>query len=109
MAWLLRDGDVLAAAEIAHNRAGRRRGLIGRDSFEGALVIKPCRQVHTFGMRFAIDVVFCDDAGVVLRTVTMVPRRCSAFVWRARWVVEARAGSVDRWRLRPGDVIEMKL
>ena len=60
MAWLVRDGDVLAAAEVADGARARRRGLLGRDAFEGALVLRPCRHVHTFGMRFPIDVAFCD-------------------------------------------------
>ena len=41
-------------------RASRRRGLLGRDGFEGALVLAPCRHVHTARMRFAIDVALCD-------------------------------------------------
>ncbi len=52
MTWLVRDDDVLAVAEVAASRGQRTRGLMGRDEFEGALVIRPCRQVHTFGMRF---------------------------------------------------------
>ena len=71
MAWLVRDGDVLAAAEIAATARARRRGLLGRDGVEGALVLRPCRHVHTVGMRFPIDVAFCDADGVVLRTVTL--------------------------------------
>ena len=35
-------------------------GLLGRDGIEGALLLRPARSVHTLGMRFAIDVAFCD-------------------------------------------------
>jgi uncharacterized membrane protein (UPF0127 family) len=108
MSWLVRDGDVLAAAEIAETAHARRRGLLRRDSFDGALVLRPCRHVHTARMRFAIDVAFCDAEGVVLRTVTLAPWRLSPIVRRAAFVVEAQAGAFDRWNLRPGDRLELR-
>jgi uncharacterized membrane protein (UPF0127 family) len=108
MTWLLRDDDVLAVAEVAGSRRRRTRGLVGRDDLEGAFVLRPCRQVHTFGMRFPIDVAFCDRAGAVLHTSTLAPKRVSRIVWRSAFVIEARAGSFERWNLRPGDVIEIK-
>jgi hypothetical protein len=110
MAWLVREGDVLASADVARRARERTIGLLGRDqqSMTGALVIRPCRQIHTLGMRFAIDVAFCDRDGVVLRTVTVAPWRLTRVVWRAGFVVEAAAGSFDRWQLRPGDTVEVK-
>src|SRR4051812_50148153 len=102
MSWLVRDGDVLAAAEVAATARARRRGLLGRDSFEGAFVLRPCRNVHTARMRFPIDVAFCDAEGVVLRTVTLVPWRVSPGVRRAPFVIEAEAGAFERWHLRAG-------
>jgi uncharacterized membrane protein (UPF0127 family) len=108
MAWLVRDGEVLAAAEIADGAPARRRGLLHRDSFEGAFVLRPCRHVHTIGMRFALDVAFCDTEGIVLRTCTLVPWRLSAVVRRAAFVIEAEAGAFDRWRLQRGDRLELR-
>jgi hypothetical protein len=112
MSWLVRrdpsaDDEVLAAAEIAATRAERRRGLLGRDQIDGALVLRPCRQVHTFRMRMPIDVVWCADDGRVLRVATMAPGRVSRPVLRARFVIEAAAGATDRWRLRVGDPLEV--
>jgi uncharacterized protein len=106
--WLVRDGEVLAAAEVAHRRRERARGLLGRDDFTGALVFRKCRQVHTAGMRFAIDVAFCRADGVVIRTSTLRPWRLSPLVWRSELVIEAEAGAFDRWSLRVGDRIEVK-
>jgi uncharacterized membrane protein (UPF0127 family) len=106
--WLVRDGEVLAAAEVAPPRRARGRGLLGRSEFTGALVIRPCRQVHTVGMRFAIDVAFCDADGVVLRTSTLRRWRISALVWRATFVIEAESGAFERWGLRVGDRVEVK-
>jgi uncharacterized protein len=109
MAWLVRDGEVLAAAEIAADARARRRGLLGRGRFEGAFVLRPCRHVHTVGMRFAIDVAFCDEGGVVLRTCTLARWRVSPIVRRSAFVIEAEAGAFDRWRVRRGDRLELRL
>jgi uncharacterized membrane protein (UPF0127 family) len=108
VAWLVRDGDVLAAAELADTARARRRGLLGRDSFDGALVLRPCRNVHTARMRFPIDVAFCDAEGVVLRTVSLPPWRLSPYVRRAAFAIEAESGAFDRWRLRAGDRVELR-
>jgi uncharacterized membrane protein (UPF0127 family) len=105
---LLRDGEVLASLEVAPSRRARARGLLGRDGIDGALMLSPSRSVHTVGMRFAIDVAFCDGDLRVLRVVTMPRYRLSRPVWRARSVIEAEAGSFARWRLQPGDQLEVK-
>lgn len=106
--WLVRDGAVLASAEIPSGRRGRRRGLLGRPGIDGALVLRPCRQVHTIGMRFAIDVAFCDRDGVVLHLTTLRPGRVSRPVLRAAWAIEAEAGAFARWGLAAGDAIEVR-
>jgi uncharacterized membrane protein (UPF0127 family) len=108
MPWLVRDGDVLAAAALADTARARRRGLLGRDTFDGALVLRPCRNVHTARMRFAIDVAFCNAEGVVLRTVSLAPWRLSPYVHRAAFAIEAESGAFDRWQLKPGDRVELR-
>ena len=108
MSWLVREGDVLAATEVAASRRDRRRGLRGRDRLEGALVLRPCRNVHSVGMRFTIDVAFCDRDGVVLRTCCLRPWRMSPFVLRAAFAIEAPSGAFERWSLRVGDKVEVK-
>ena len=107
--WLVTDdARVLASADIADDRASRRRGLRGRDGLEGALVLRPCRWVHTMGMRFPIDVAFLDDQGVVVKTMHMARHRIGVPVWRAGVVIEAEQGAFARWGLRVGDVIEVR-
>jgi uncharacterized membrane protein (UPF0127 family) len=106
--WLVRDGEVLAAAEVASTRRERTRGLLGRDGFTGAFLFRKCRQVHTAGMRFAIDVAFCDADGRVIRISTLKPWRLSPIVWRSKLVIEAEAGAFERWSLRVGDQVEVK-
>jgi uncharacterized membrane protein (UPF0127 family) len=102
------DARVLASAEVADARSARRKGLLGRGHLEGALVLRPCRWVHTMGMRFAIDVAFLDDDGNVVKTMQMHRHRIGVPVWRASTVVEAEAGAFARWGLRVGDVIEVR-
>ena len=106
--WLVRDGDVLSTVEVARDGRARRKGLRARDEVDGAFVLRPCRQVHTLGMRFAIDVAFCDVRGVILHTCTLPPWRVSRVVPRAAFAVEAAAGAFDRWGLRRGDRVELR-
>lgn len=106
MGWLLRDGEVLASLEVVETRRTRRRGLLGRDGIEGALLLVPARSVHTIGMRFPIDVAWLDADLRVLRTARLARHRMSRPVVRARSVMEAEAGSFARWGLIVGDVLE---
>ncbi len=108
MAWLLRDGEVLASLEVAGTRAARRRGLLGRDELDGALLLEPARSVHTFGMRFPIDVAWCDAEFTVVRVARLRRHRMSRPVLRARVVLEAEAGAFARWGLHVGDQLERK-
>jgi uncharacterized protein len=65
---------------------------------DGALLIRRCRSVHTFGMRFPIDVVFVDRDWRVLRVVPdLVPRRIAGCRGAAA-AIEVRAGEADRLR-----------
>ena len=108
MPWLVRDGEVLASLEVATSRRERRKGLLGRDGMEGALLLRPCTSVHTAGMHFDLDVAFCDDDLTVLETVRMRPWRVGRPRPGASCVLEAEAGAFERWRLRPGDQLEVK-
>jgi uncharacterized membrane protein (UPF0127 family) len=108
MPWLLRDDKVLAALEVASSFRDRSRGLLGRDGMEGALFIRPCHQVHSFGMRFPIDVAFCTKDLVVVRTVSLRPGRVTRPSIKCCCVIEAEAGAFARWGLRPGDQLAVE-
>ncbi|MEU5048208.1 DUF192 domain-containing protein [Streptomyces sp. NPDC021096] len=100
----LRIGDVPLAfpLEVAASYRARTRGLLGRDSVEGALLLTPAGSVHTFGMRFPIDVAYLSRDFTVLAVRTMRPGRLGAPRLRARHVLEAEAGAMTRWGLLPG-------
>lgn len=107
-AWLLRGGDVLASADVADSFAERARGLLGRASYDGALVLLGTRSAHSAGIRFPIDVAFLDRDMTVRSTTTMRPWTVSLPRRGCAHVLEARAGAFERWRLSPGDRIEIR-
>ncbi len=106
--WLVRDDRVLASAEIAVGRLAKARGLLGRGSLDGALIIGGRRSVHSFSMGFELDVAFLDDDMVVIRTLRLRKNRITIPVWQARWVLEAEAGAFGRWELKVDDVLEIR-
>jgi uncharacterized membrane protein (UPF0127 family) len=112
MPWLVRGNDVLASLEVADSFRARLVGLLGRDDFDGALLLRRVRAVHTLGMRFSLDVAYCGEAPdrtlTVLRTVTLARHRVDRPVWRSRAVIEARAGTFASWGLKVGDELELK-
>jgi uncharacterized membrane protein (UPF0127 family) len=91
----------LAGGLRVHEARGmnaRRRGLGGLDDLpaERALALR-CRSVHTFTMRFALDLVWLTADGTVVRVDRDVPPRRHRGCARARAVVETRAGWADRY------------
>lgn len=105
-----RSGRLLARrVELAIDSQSRRRGLLGRDTFEEglALVIAPCNAIHTFFMRFAIDAVFVARDGRVLKTCATVPRRRIAFSLGAFAVIELPTGTIEHSDTRRGDLIRL--
>ncbi len=106
--WLVRDGEVLASLEIARGRVAKTRGLLGRNSLEGALLIEGARSVHSFSMAFELDVAFLDAENQVIRTLRLHRNRVTFPVWRARSVLEAPAGAFGHWELKVGDIVEIR-
>ena len=106
--WLLRDEEVLAAAEIAQDWNERLRGLIGRRELDGALILHHTRSVHSFGVRFALDVAFLDSELVVLSMVRLQPWRLALPRHGGRSILEAAAGRFDRWGVNLGDKLEFR-
>lgn len=106
MLWNERSQRPLAThLEGAFDSASRRRGLLGRDSLaEGsALIIAPCQAVHTFRMRFPIDIVFADRQGRVVHVRSHVGAGRLAGAWRAFATIELPAGAVQQGDVRIGD------
>lgn len=90
---------------VADTHWTRLRGLLGTSALPAGdgLWIRPCRQVHMFGMRYPIDVVFLDEnLTVVGLAETLLPWRVSPLVRAATTVIELPAGTIAGARLRAG-------
>jgi uncharacterized membrane protein (UPF0127 family) len=102
--------------EDAGGMAGQSRGLLGRDGLapgHGMLFVRgwlePFMWMHMFFMRFAIDVVFLDRKGTVVRiSHTLKPWRVSPVVFGASRAIELEAGGALRSDTRVGDSIEFE-
>jgi uncharacterized membrane protein (UPF0127 family) len=102
-------GAVLGdAIEIADTSGKRRTGLLKHASLPAGhgLWIVPCEGVHTFGMKFAIDVVFLDKKRKVLKARREMPRRRFAICLRAHSVLELPAGTLEQTGTALGDQLE---
>ena len=101
-----RSGEPLAShAQLASNSATRKRGLLGRESLgQGhALVLAPCQGVHTFGMRFSLNIVGVARDGTVVVLRRDVPQRRIVLALRAFAIVELASGACDAAGLDRGD------
>jgi uncharacterized membrane protein (UPF0127 family) len=106
--WLLRDGEVLASAQLADGFGERARGLSGHGDYEGALVLPGWCCTHSLGAHFALDVAFLDRDLAVLHMIRLSGWRVTAPRLSSRGVVEAPAGSFERWKLKVGDALEFR-
>ncbi len=105
-----RDRVLAEQCEVARTFWARGRGLMGRDELQPGqgLFILPCASIHTFFMRFPIDVLFLDrqDCVVGLQQA-MPPGRPFAGARRARSVVELPAGVILLTETEIGDQVTL--
>lgn len=110
-AWLVlggEDGRVIARRVTrADTFRQRLRGLLGRRglSLEEGLLLTPCHAIHTFFMRFPIDILFLDADGRVVAAVQDLPPWRFKAAPGARAVLELPAGTVARTGVREGERI----
>jgi uncharacterized membrane protein (UPF0127 family) len=97
-------------ADIADTSAKRRTGLLkhtGLAPGEG-LWIAPCEGVHTFAMKFTIDVVFLNRKRKILKIRPNMVRRRIALCLRAHSVLELPAGTLEQTGTERGDQLELE-
>jgi len=102
--------NIILAEELimADTLLKRLIGLLGRREFkEGqALVLKPANSIHTFFMRFPIDVLFIDGENKVIKAVSCLkPWRISGIYLRSRMTVELPCGILQKTSVSEGDAI----
>jgi hypothetical protein len=97
--------SVATTLEGAFDSASRKRGLLGRDSLpQGhALIIAPSNMVHTFFMRFAIDILIAARDGRVVKARQNVPARRLVGALRGFAVIEMAANELERSGTAAGD------
>ena len=104
-------GTVVAEqVELATSFFTRLRGLLGRQGLNDGqgMLIRPTDSIHTFFMRFPIDVIFLDRSDRVLRLIPeMGPNRVSPLVRHGRTVIELPAGALARSRTQVGDQLTL--
>jgi uncharacterized membrane protein (UPF0127 family) len=104
-------GTVICVAELAANPWRRMVGLLGRSSLAHGrgLLLRPCSIVHTWFMRFAIDVVFLDRSGMVVRVAhDLAPFSAASGGRAARLTLELPSGTARQFVLKTGDKLRFE-
>lgn len=97
-------------AELADSFFTRFRGLMFRESISDnyALFITPCNQIHMLNMKFAIDVVYLDEAGTVIKIERNVqPGKICKTVKQSKSVIELNAFAAARLGIHEGDILKI--
>lgn len=102
---------ILTDIKIADNFYSRLIGLLGKSSLDRGqgLIIKPCKSVHSFFMRFPIDVAFIDKHNKICFLMnSMQVNKISPFVITASYVIEAPSGTFKSTKVRIGDEVVLE-
>jgi uncharacterized membrane protein (UPF0127 family) len=95
---------------VADTSAKRQKGLLGRDSLPSGhgLWIVPCESIHTWGMRFPIDVLYLDRRKRVRKLRKAMPPWCVSMCLLAHSVVELPAGVIEQSGTQSGDQLNIE-
>ncbi len=105
---LKKDIVITDNANLADTFLTRFRGLMFRKTIADnyALYITPCNQIHMLNMKFAIDVVYLDKSGSVIKIdIDVQPGKICKTVKNAKSVIELKNGSASRLGIKNGDKI----
>lgn len=106
--WIVHGTQVVSSVNIAASHRDKRVGMKAHDDASIPLVIEGCRWVHTFGMKFPVDVVYLDAESRIVAVHAMKPHRLGWPVRSAVCVIETEPGALRRWGLRIGDTVEIR-
>jgi uncharacterized membrane protein (UPF0127 family) len=105
---ITRDSVLATRLQVADSSPKRNKGLLGRSSLapgEG-LWILPCEAVHTFGMRFSIDLVYLDSKNRIRKLCARVPPWRLSACFSAHSILELPSGAIRASETRLGDTLE---
>jgi hypothetical protein len=109
---LTRDTTIASHAEIAQNPLQSMKGLLGRRDFprNEALIITHCQSIHTFFMKFPIDVIFCDRQNKVIGLCEGLKPFClSPIFFKASYAIELPSGAIAASKTQKGDTLKCPL
>ena len=89
----------------------KAKGLLGRKEMakDEVLWLSPCRSVHTFFMKFPIDVIFLNREGRIAALIPhLKPNRMTSIYIFAREALECAEGTIERWGLKKNEILEQR-
>lgn len=104
----IREKIISNKVKVADSLKDRLIGLMFLDDMIGfdSLLLKPCQSIHTFFMKYPIDVIFLDKNFNIIKVIkNMKPWRVSGFYFKASQVLELRAGSIQELESLEGEEI----
>lgn len=85
------------------------KGLIGESEpseIGSGIALPNVNSIHTFFVRFPIDVIFLDNEGRVLKLAKIKPFSISPIVFGAKTTLELKSGSIEKFKIKEGDLVE---
>jgi uncharacterized membrane protein (UPF0127 family) len=105
------DLDIVRTVHVARTMPERMKGLLGKEALpeNHGLLLSPCGSVHTFFMKFSLDLIFLDGGLKIVRFLRNVrPHRMAFGGLQARSVIEVQAGWLDADAVSRGDQMTLK-
>ena len=106
-----RTGEVIVSrGKLATSAASRAVGLVGKKGLapDEALIIRPCWSIHTWFMRFKIDVLFLSKDGMVRKVIQSMPTYRFAASWGAHDTIEMAPGTLRGRDVAVGDPVDIR-
>jgi len=101
---------ICSKVKLANDMFSRIKGLMFAKRMNGfdGIMIDPCNSIHTFFMRFDIDVIFLDSNNKIVKIIrSMKPWRMSLLYIKSKKVLELNGGDLDL-NIKEGDTLEIK-
>ena len=100
---------IASDAGFANTFLTRLKGLLGTKKLDNGkgLVIRPCNSIHTFGMKYAIDVLFLDKHDSIVKTIKEMPAGKFSLCSSSCYVIELPPGTIEATGTVVGDMVSL--
>lgn len=105
-----KDKIIIEKLTIADDFKKRMIGLLNRKNMESneGLLLYNCKQIHTFFMKFPIDVFFLDKNKKIIKIYEEIkPFKITNYIKNAKYALEAKAGISKKYKLKVGDILDL--